>query len=171
MSKLIMLDLHGTLTQPIGDNKYSTAPDDQELREGVDSVLQSYDSSGYDMAIATNGTAVRDGMKTLEFAKDELKFAMQLADIDVGMIAIDQHEAVFIFQDVRGEMVDQEFTLPSLNMLKPQSGMLKFIMFHMGYVSCNDIMYVGNKDTDKGAADAANVKFVWADEWRAMGEI
>jgi histidinol phosphatase-like enzyme len=68
MTKLLVLDKDGTITQTKSGETFPTHPEDQELIEGVSEAVQRYVDDGWTIAIASNqgGCQVRD-CKAIDF--------------------------------------------------------------------------------------------------------
>ena len=76
MTKLIVFDKDGTLTEPISGNTFVQYPEDQRLRPGVARKLAQLRSEGAMMAIASN----QGGCAEFEVAAKDLKPGMILDD-------------------------------------------------------------------------------------------
>jgi D-glycero-D-manno-heptose 1,7-bisphosphate phosphatase len=76
MTKLIVFDKDGTLTEPISGNTFVQHPEDQRLRPGVARKLAQLRSEGAMMAIASN----QGGCAEFEVAAKDLKPGMILDD-------------------------------------------------------------------------------------------
>jgi D-glycero-D-manno-heptose 1,7-bisphosphate phosphatase len=76
VTKLIVFDKDGTLTQPISGNTFVQHPEDQQLRPGVAQKLEQLRAEGWTMAIASN----QGGCAVFEIAAADLKPGMRLRD-------------------------------------------------------------------------------------------
>jgi hypothetical protein len=72
MTKLIIFDKDGTLTQPISGGAFVQHPEDQQLRPGVAQKLEQLRAEGVAMAIASN----QGGCAKLDFEASQLKTGM-----------------------------------------------------------------------------------------------
>jgi histidinol phosphatase-like enzyme len=76
MTKLIIFDKDGTLTQPISGSTFVQHPHDQQLRPGVAQKLEQLRAEGVAMAISSN----QGGCAVFEIVTANLKSGMRLRD-------------------------------------------------------------------------------------------
>ena len=169
--KLLLLDLDGTVREPISDNTFITNPEDQRLIKGVEEKFKEYNY--WTVIGVTNQGGVAAGHKTLENCIAEQYFTLELAW---------RLEAILFCPDVEGKecwVVESEFlepycvTIRGYNFRKPGAGMLDFahrLTWNWeGKQASNSIeesLMVGDIEEDKLAAKAANIPFMWAKDWR-----
>lgn len=170
MPKLLILDKDGTLTQPKSGERFVQSPEDQELIPGVAEALGRYRADGWMMAIASNQGGVANGHKTLGSAIDEMMFAMRLTEIDVAMAAhsYENEYGESIFLDLcNGGTFWKPVTSRNDRYRKPAGGMIWYLASWIfdGISPDLETLFVGDRPEDKGAAEAAGVKFMWAHEW------
>lgn len=179
-NKLLILDKDGTLVKPASGGKWVTSPEDQELLPGVAEAIARYCADGWGLAIASNQGGVAAGHKTLDDCIKELQYAMKISGIQLAIAAHtfekDCGEAIV----VHGQEESHFFTIADgkHRYRKPEPGMICRLVEE--YPSAASILQwhkenclmVGDRPEDEGAAIAAGVRFMWADEWRAnSGEL
>lgn len=171
--KACILDKDGTLVTPKSGEAFVQSPEDQVLLPGVADAIAQLKSEGFVLAIASNQGGVASGKKTLKSALDEMIFAMELTGIDLAMIAHSYEnngdgEAVFIDRLDSGKYRKSMVIDAELRFRKPNPGMIKFLSSFMLRESTDAldlVIFVGDRPEDKGAAEAADVVFFWADDW------
>ncbi|MBD2153148.1 HAD hydrolase-like protein [Leptolyngbya sp. FACHB-16] len=176
MTKLLILDKDGTITTPKSGAKFVQSPSDQVLLPGVKEAIDRYAWDGWKMAIASNQGGVAVGRKTLREAIEEMQYCMNLIPkIEYGFMCPDLEGSTY-YEIWRLQTGDEEWlwieaqvssrTYP--NFRKPECGMLVRAMdVHDPRMLPQNVLYVGDRPEDEGAALAAGVEFMWADKWRA----
>lgn len=148
VNMLYIFDKDGTLVQEL-EGRPPNKPEEQILMPGVKEKITALRAAGHEVAIASNQGGVakryityRDGHAIMQDLK------RKLAAHDIFYRFCPHHP------DVDGEC----------RCRKPKPGMLLDIMNGFGAQVADTIM-IGNADTDRLAANAAGVKFVWAEEF------
>ena len=170
MDKLLILDKDGTLVKPKSGNTFVQHSKDQELIPGVAETIERYHNDGWITAIASNQDGVAAGYKTLGSAIDEMFYAMCLTNINLAMIAHSYEnkygEAIFLDNTDEGEFW-KPVSSRSHKFRKPNKGMLIYLRSRVndkiGYYL--DVIFVGDRPEDQGAAEVADVSFMWVNEW------
>ena len=168
--KLLICDKDGTLVRTKSGQTFVQHPEDQELIEGVADAIARYVANGWAIAIASNQGGVAAGFKTLEDAIKETRYALKLTGIITAAIAHSDEKQGY------GECVwltshyYETVTHTQLLFRKPNSGMIDLLATNpygntlwRGDV---EVLFVGDRPEDQGAAANAKVDFMWADEWR-----
>lgn len=171
--KLLLLDLDGTVREPILGNKFISSPRDQKLIDGVEEALSRYED--WKIVGVTNQGGVAAGHKTLDEARIEQEVTLEL---------IPQLKCIYFCPDYEGELcykvgrgtiagykrsqfpnlvVSGELLYQSFR--KPGSGMLMLAIDQANAFS-GEYLMVGDRPEDEAAALAANVPFIWAHDWR-----
>lgn len=170
MTKLLILDKDGTLTQPKSGERWVQSPEDQEFIPGVAEALAWYRADGWVMAIASNQGGVASGHKTLGSAIDEMFFAMRLTGIDAAMAAHSYEneygEAIFL-RTMDQETYWRPVSLKAARFRKPGHGMISYLseQLYCCSTSYEQILFVGDRPEDEGAARSGGVEFCWALDW------
>lgn len=145
---LYIFDKDGTLVQEL-DGRPPNTPEEQVLISGVKEKITALRAQGHKVAIASNQGGVAKGY--IAFMDCHVLFGdlqKKLGSYDIFYVFCQHHP------DVDGEC----------RCRKPQPGMLLDIMKRFDMPAAETIM-VGNADTDRQAANAAGVEFVWAEEF------
>lgn len=170
--KLLLLDLDGTVRQSKSGATFINQPDDQQLIDGAAEAILRYPD--WVKIGITNQGGVASGFKTLEDAIKEQQRTLELVWL----------EAILFCPDMNGEtcwVVEEEVNqpyciiMPGSNFRKPAPGMLWFARRlawgwggKLATNSIDECLYVGDRDEDEQAAAAANIPFMWAEEWRTQ---
>ncbi len=177
MDKLLLVDLDGTVREPISDNKFIQYPTDQRAIAGVKEALIYYCLRGWTILGITNQGSVAAGYKSLEDAIDEQRYTLDL---------LPQITAIYFCPDFEGQQCwlvkdgieakpVHEAIHPSVlvgsfrnlvgNFRKPQPGMLQAaIKIHSDEGA--EVWFVGDRPEDQQAAAAANINYLDAALWR-----
>lgn len=172
--RLAILDKDGTLVCPESGSEFVQHPQDQKLLPGVKEAIAHLISNGYTLAIASNQGGVATGHKTLEDAIAEMWFCRKLLSVKV--------PTMFFCPDLKGEecyFLDGQDVYPlhsvDINLTfdakfrKPDPGMLLAAQA-MQQHPIESVLMIGNPPEDEGAANAAGIRFLHADQWR-MGAL
>jgi len=167
--KLLICDKDGTLTRPKSGQTFVQHPEDQELIEGVADAIARYIADGWTIAIASNQGGVAAGFKTLEDAQDEMRYALSLLpEIEYAVFCPDNGDTAHLVSIAGGcnrYRKYQRISVEGLSYRKPSAGLIKICLAQTVF-PYSDILFVGDRPEDQGAAANAKVNFMWADEWR-----
>ena len=163
MTKILFLDLDGTVRRTISGQTFINDPNDQELIPGVADTLNNYLS--WVVAGVTNQAGVAVKKKTLESCIEEQK---------ITLLQVPQMHSISFCIDFEGNQAYRLYrdgTLKQLpygrNYRKPAPGMLsQFIEDFICPVMLDDLLMVGDRIEDKQCAIASGIDFIWAEEWR-----
>lgn len=144
---LTIFDLDGTLFSWRLTAAHDAPLDDTTIRPGVLSRLAELKAAGIPVGIATNQMTgeFRGRVYDLSTIQARLQQVSQFLDIPADMIC---------------------FGSPDTTYWKPSPGMLLDFATRTGVAPAN-ILYVGDADTDRQAAEAAGIGFAWA--WDFFG--
>jgi D-glycero-D-manno-heptose 1,7-bisphosphate phosphatase len=174
-SKLLILDKDGTLVTPASGAKFVQHPQDQVLLPGVAEAIARYAASGWTIAIASNQVGVASEHKMLGQTIDEMSYCLELLP-SIELVAFahsfeDQDYGECVFIDARDHGFQWKIvTNARQRFRKPSDGMIDLL----ASTACGDrlwrnkmdVLMVGDRLEDEGAAQTAAVRFMWADEWR-----
>jgi D-glycero-D-manno-heptose 1,7-bisphosphate phosphatase len=166
MTRLLILDLDGTIRNPISNpTGFIINPFDQALIDGAVRAIERYKNDGYTLIGATNQGGVAGSHKSLEDCIIEQAHTLELAGL----------ESVFFCPDHRGkqcyQVLNSEAEFIAMHeqddrwigkYRKPNAGTLHHAI--EGFKG-SDILFVGDRDVDEAAANAAGVEFIWARDW------
>ena len=177
-TKLIAFDLDGTLRRPASDSKFINEPHDQLPIEGALECLE-YIADKYPDSILvgiTNQGGVAAGYKTLANCKVEQLITLLafFPLIDCILFCPDDGKTMFL---IDMDLEDNSEELAKLVRLKspvpiyrkPGIGMLEYVRSSVG-IDKDNVIYVGDMESDKEMAGYAEVDFVWNDNFLANYE-
>jgi len=163
--RLAIFDIDGTLTEikPAVREKHPrlvtpSHPGEQQPIAGVIEKLAEIKASKMELALATNRGGVAFGFTTLEEAKALAQEAADLCGISDARIYVCPFHA-----KARGKRAVREFARES-DCRKPKAGML-FQALEDHAVRPEQAFFVGDKETDRQAAENAGIDFFWAAEF------
>lgn len=167
MQKVLLFDLDGTVRQPIKEGQiFIGSPTDQRLIDGVKETLEKYQD--WVIIGITNQGGVKYGHKSLEDAIAEQQYTLKL---------IPQITAIYFCPD-SGETCFKcdrasTYQVPNQghgNYRKPGTGMVQAAIEDLETPpeTISQILMVGDRETDKQCAEAANIVFLWANDWRII---
>jgi D-glycero-D-manno-heptose 1,7-bisphosphate phosphatase len=166
--RLIIFDIDGTLTEikpeTLTENPGLVTPNrlgEQQPRQGVTEKLSALREIGVQFALATNRGGVAWGYTSLEEAYALAKEAAEMCGIPDAALYLCPYHA-----KARGPKAIMEYSLDH-ECRKPRPGMLLQAMEEAG-VSAEETVFVGDNESDRQAAEAAEVGFFWADEFFEM---
>lgn len=149
--KLLILDLDDTVRRcTVPGQPCPNKPGEQQLIPGTREILESYWRAGIPIAVATNQGGVGLGYMT----EDSLKLVLA----ELGQLLGRLSESIGPWGYCPHKPTEGCFCR------KPEPGMLLEAMKHHR-VSREATLYVGDRDSDKGAAEAAGCRFLWAWEF------
>ncbi len=168
MTKLLLLDKDGTLVKPRSGNEFVQHPEDQELIPGVAEAIERYAADGWAMAIVSNQGGVSAGYKTLDDAIAEMRYCLKLLpQISTAYFCPDDGKWCHIVRSGNLHQVSSgQHECNGWNFRKPGDGMIKLASRSFNSSIPN---LVGDRREDQQAAEAANIPFMWADEWIKTG--
>lgn len=168
MKKLLLVDLDGTIREPNSGQKFIQHPRDQRIIKGADKALAHYHQEGYQIIGITNQAGVAAGHKSLADCFEEQRYTLTLFPQMVQICACPDWEGkecwvISQFSSVPIPALD--FGYEGAEFRKPGAGMLKLAMWQYD-AQPQDCFYIGDREEDAVAADAARVHFFWAETWR-----
>lgn len=167
MNRLLMVDLDGTIRETLSGEKFIRHPHDQRIIEGADKAIAHYHQSGYQIIGITNQGGVAAGHKSLADCFEEQRYTLTLFPQMLQICACPDWEGkeCWVINQVSPVPIPAlDFGYEGADFRKPEPGMLKFAMWQYG-VAPQDSFYIGDRQEDADAADAASVHFFWAETW------
>lgn len=162
MSKILFLDLDGTVRQTKSGATFINDPYDQELMPGVVEAITQY--SDWAIVGVTNQIGVEAHRKTLDDCIKEQMYTMQL----LPQIQCINFCTTFNGSDgYRCYSYGDVINLPSgRNYRKPSAGMLMQFIEDYHSLPLEEILMVGDRAEDEQCAKNAGINFIWAEDWR-----
>ena len=171
MTGLAIIDMDGTVREPISNSKFINSPRDQKLMDGAIDAIRSFQRKGYIVVGASNQGGVIAGHKSMFDCIEEQQYTLQLlSDADVEI------ESILFCPDNGDECyqaIPRKGTVSALHTYtdafigkyrKPQAGML---LHAIDLYGADEAVMVGDRPEDKEAALNANIQFIDAIEWRS----
>lgn len=162
MSKILFLDLDGTVRQAKSGATFINDPYDQELIPGVVEAIAKY--STWTVVGVTNQAGVEAHKKTLDDCIKEQMYTMQL---------LPQIQCINLCTTFNGSdgyrcySYGDVINLPSgRNYRKPSAGMLMQFIEDYHSLPLEEILMVGDRAEDEQCARNAEINFIWAEDWR-----
>lgn len=160
---LLLIDLDGTLRQPLSGEIHPQHPKDQRIVAGANTAIRAYKESWIVVGI-TNQGGVSAGYKTIQACIQEQQYTLQLFPELREIYFCPDFEGKKCFRVTRHNVHNHSKTKWSGQYRKPQSGMLQLAMVRHKHTPQNSL-YVGDRPEDEKAAQRAGVTFQWAWDW------
>lgn len=149
---LFIFDKDWTIVRPNDGGKFINSIEQQILMNGVKEKCKQLKASGHKLAIASNQGGVAFGYMDYKKAMEIVDHAARLIDAD----------------DYRFCPHHEDGTVPGFNQKcdcrKPKPGMILELSNTFNY-SLSNVVFIGDMETDRLAAENAGVKFIWADDF------
>lgn len=167
-NRLLLVDLDGTIREPLSGEKFIQHPRDQRIINGADKAIAHYYQQGYQIIGISNQGGVAAGFKSFTDCVEEQRYTLKL---------FPQMTQIYFCPDFEGKecwVVNQVSPMPisassfgyeGAEFRKPGAGMLKLAMWQHGATPQN-CFYIGDRSEDAAASSAAGVHFFWAETWR-----
>jgi D-glycero-D-manno-heptose 1,7-bisphosphate phosphatase len=154
--KLICLDVDGTLVVTKSGETFRKTADDWVWMDGRIEKCKQLRADGIQLALATNQAGVAFPWSRFTEAEMQREIEIVARLIDAGYIGV-------CYSSPNAKALPQ-YHNPADNRRKPGPGMILEAMLHYGVMAAETIM-VGDRSDDEGAAKAAGVRFIHADEF------
>ena len=167
----LTLILDGTVRQPASGERFIQHPLEQQIIVGADKGVAHYHKQGWIVIGISNQAGVEAQHKTLKDAIAEQRYTLEL---------FPQLTAIYFCPGFKGRhcwLVERGFDAKPIHIAdwaaefigkfrKPQPGMLNAAIRMSGAESeKQSYLYIGDREEDKLAAEAANVSFIRAEIW------
>ena len=176
MKKALICDLDGTLRTTLNGKTFAKHPRDYQIIPGIDKKLNQFLINGWKIHGVSNQGGIAAGHKSIEECVHEMFYTMDL---------IPQLASILFCPDFAGEKC---FEISRMNIYyiknlqnisnkypnligkyrKPKPGMLEAILIkenmHQPFDE-DELLMVGDRPEDEGAAKAINAPFMWAADW------
>lgn len=160
--KLLAFDADGTLRKcTVPGQPCPNRPGEWELLPGVREKLATIDWTATDFAIVSNQGGVGLGILDAAIAKRVLE--------DTALAALEGSNAIRLGVIEATILLCPHAPKAGCPCRKPQPGLLFQIMVQFD-VSPADVLYVGDQDSDRIAAERAGVDFMWARDFFGWSE-
>jgi D-glycero-D-manno-heptose 1,7-bisphosphate phosphatase len=160
---LLLVDLDGTLREPLSQQQYFQHPKDQQIIAGADIAIHAY-KEGWIIVGITNQGGVAAGYKSIQECIKEQQYTLELFSELREIYFCPDFEGRKCFRVTRHNVHNHSRTKWSGHYRKPGAGMLNLAMVRHKHTSQNT-SYVGDRPEDEAAARRAGVRFQWATNW------
>jgi len=160
---LLLVDLDGTLREPLSGQQYFQHARDQQVIAGADIAIRTYKEDWIIVGI-TNQGGVAAGHKSIQECIKEQQYTLELFPELKEIYFCPDFEGKKCFRVTRHNVHNHSKTKWSGQYRKPGAGMLKLAMVRHKN-SPEDSYYVGDRPEDEAAARRAGVQFQWAADW------
>lgn len=172
LKNCLLIDLDGTVREPLSGAKFINEPTDQRLIEGVPETVFNWHKRGWVLYGVTNQKGVLCGHKSIDSMIAEQRRTMELLPwIQIVFACPDEGRSCY---RITKKSVDSIHQL-ELNACwqgrfrKPEPGMLMAAVHEHADPSDEALktVMVGDRPEDKQAAERALIPFLSAEDWRA----
>ena len=160
---LLLIDIDGTLREPLSGQQYFQHPKDQRIIEGAQIALGAYKEDWIIVGI-TNQGGVAAGHKSMQECIKEQQYTLELFPELREIYFCPDFEGKKCFRVTGHNVYNHSKTKWSRQYRKPRSGMLQLAMVRHKHTPQNSL-YVGDRPEDEQAAQRAGVPFQWARDW------
>lgn len=168
MTKLLLLDLDGCIREPLSGKKFIQYPRDQKVIKGADRAIAYHHQEGYQILGISNQGGVAAQKKSFTDCVEEQRYTLHLFPQMVQICFcpdFEGKECWVVNQVSPVPLSASSFGYEGAEFRKPGAGMLKFAMWQYSAIP-QDCFYVGDREEDALAADAAGIMFFWPETWR-----
>ena len=167
--KLLLVDLDGTLREPLSGADFTRHPRDFKVIPNADKALAHYHRESWLIVGITNQGGVAVGFKSLGNCIEEQRYTFQLFPQLSSILFCPDFEGKICYQCIP-EHIDcynlgQKYPQLIGKFRKPNPGMLEACLLAHNVNPCESWM-VGDRLEDEKAAEAAGINFMAADIWR-----
>lgn len=179
MTKLLICDKDKTLIQPASGAAFVQHPQDQVLLPGVAETIARYHADGWTIVIASNqcdceaiNPKTGKPYKTLDDAYSEMCYCLGLLpQVEYALFCPDfagrKCELVGRLFGCENKMY-QPYMKESGGFRKPDPEMLQLAIQNFTHPDgLHEVLMVGDRPEDQGAAETAGVRFIWSEKWRS----
>lgn len=163
--KLFLFDLDGTLRQTKSGATFINDPTDQQPIPGSQEGLIYYAAKGFVCHGITNQGGVAAGHKSLESAIVEQQITLSMFPQLQSILMCSDYDGKVCHRIYSGQdAFDVNDKCPDLagTYRKPSPGMANHLLIS-NEVAAADCWMAGDRPEDKACAEAAGIRFVWAD--------
>lgn len=162
---LLMVDLDGTLREPLSGKFQIQHPQDQHIIAGAEAALWAYSDRGLIVGI-TNQMEVAAGYRSLQECLQEQQYTLQLVPALQEIYVCPDFEGRKCLRVTRDGVYNHSQTKWFRQYRKPHPGLLMLAMVRHNQLP-EDCLYVGDRPEDQEAAERAGISFQWAWSWIA----
>lgn len=167
LMELLLLDLDGTVREPLDGHKFIQRPHAQQIITQAKGAIDYFHLQGWKIVGITNQAGVAAGKKSLSSCIKEQEYTLTLLPEIEEIYFCPDFEGKKCFGVTRREVQDYSQYPQSGTFRKPGHGMLSLaIQRHQADIT----LMVGDSPEDRAAAVAAGIRFQQAQSWRHYGD-
>lgn len=163
LTKILCLDLDGTVRRSKSGKTFIEGPDDIEIIPGMKELIWKAYKEGWYVVGISNQAGIAHGLKTSDGVIDEMNTTAALLSDG---ISYPIHQIYFCPYDAKGK--ESEYNWRSLSR-KPYYGMLclveRDLIDGFRFPDWDNSLFVGDRPEDEQCAKAAGVPFMWAHDF------
>lgn len=155
---LLLLDLDGTIRRSKSGAKFINDPHDQELIPGAAEAMTAYAEAGFTLVGVTNQGGVAHGFKTELSMIAEQEKTLELSPKLAYILAcpdMEGRDCWCIYRHESHHHEGHDFRKPGIGMVHLAEEISR----------AEATLMVGDMESDRDCAKAANIGFAWAEEW------
>lgn len=162
-NSLLLLDLDGTVREPLDGHKFIQSPRQQQIMTQAKGAIDYFHRQGWKIVGITNQAGVAAGKKSLQSCIKEQEYTLTLLPEIEEIYFCPDFEGTRCFGVNRKEVQDYSHYPQSGTFRKPGDGMLSLaIQIHQPGIT----LMVGDSPEDRAAALAGGIRFQQAQSWR-----
>lgn len=160
MTKILFLDLDGTVRRTKSGATFINDPYDQELIPGVEDLIARH--QGWVIVGVTNQGGVAAGFKPLgDCIAEQSRTLELLPSIERIYFCPHSQECWLVTREDVDKLVDPK----PRNYRKPETGMIDIALLYLRKPP-TEMLMVGDRSEDEQCAKNAGIPFMWAEDWR-----
>jgi D-glycero-D-manno-heptose 1,7-bisphosphate phosphatase len=163
-TRVLYVDLDGTVRYGFDElGRFVNGPEDVRVFDGVPAILRAYRAAGWRVVAVSNQGGVALGHISKQACAEAMKETYRQCDAQFDKMAFCMHHP---------DAKDPEYAVCWCR--KPRAGLLVETAIgmareHREYYPPHLSVFVGDRPEDKGCAEAANIPFMDAKDWRGGG--
>lgn len=170
-TKVLLVDIDGTLTQSISSGSFGNHPKDYKAIPEAKGAISYFKSQGCVIAGISNQGGVASGHKSLADCHEEQRFKLGLfPEIQFIVYCTDFEGRTSWYQnrvqDVIAAHDSGTYSKYSRSFRKPSSGMIYVALDELKFFTKSRVLFVGDRTEDVQCATNAEVQFMEAVDWR-----
>ncbi len=154
---LLLVDMDGTLREPLSGHQYFQQPKDQRIIAGVEIAIRAYKDDWIIVGLSNQG-GVAAGHKSIQECIKEQQYTLELFPQLKEIYFCPDFEGTKCFRVTHHNVHNHSKTKWSGQYRKPRSGMLQLAMVRHKHTWQNSL-YVGDRIEDEEAAQRAGISF------------
>lgn len=161
--QLLLLDMDGTVREPLDGHKFIQRPCDQRIMAKAAVAIAYYATRDWKIVGITNQAGVASGKKSLQSCIKEQEYTLALLPDIQEIYFCPDFGGKKCFCVTRNQVHNYSRHRESGTFRKPQPGMLNLAI---RIYQPDQVLMIGDRSEDREAAQAAGIRFQQAQSWR-----